>query len=304
MLDDLALFIKVVENGSLAGASKKLGLPPATVTRRIQKLEQKLDCQLINRSARQFHLTNEGERYYSECASLVSELEDRAANLDSILHETTGRLKVLAPTNMAVGMMRDIWPSFSSKYPEIQLEVNVNNTVLNFSETQADLAIRIGPQSDSGLFQKRLGVVKTILVASPEYLALSARLETPEDLQQHQLITVDTIPSWILYQDNKKFISRFPIVGKTKVNDIRLAAQLCSRSIGIALLPCSEVVDELNNGDLIQVLPEWVGEAREIYAIWSSGRMLHKRARLMLDVLIDFVKNEPVLQGEIPIKSE
>lgn len=302
MIDDLAIFIKAVECGNLSKAANVLGMTPATVSRRLQKLEESLSCRLVNRTARQFTLTKEGEKYYSECSGLVNELEARTKNLNAFLHQTSGGLKVLAPGNLAVGALKELWSEFSKEYPEIKLELNTNNAMENFLDSRADIAIRIGPQKDSDLYQKKLGEIKTVLAATPSYLNKNKPISTPEALNGKFIVAIKYIKDWKLTNYKNMEKANITVTGNIEVTDVRLAANLCSNSLGIGLLPVSEIKNQLESGELVRILPDWQGPTREIFAIWAGGRTLNKRARLMLDKMQFYINQQPVLQGKIPAK--
>lgn len=178
MLDDIALFIHIVQQGGLSAAARHLDLPAATVTRRLQKLEQELGSQLLHRSARQCQLTQEGEVYYQAYADLVEQFNQARQQLSRDLRQLSGRLKVLAPSNISNGILKPMWISFCREYPEIQLELVLSNQLQDMISLKADLALRIGPQPDSLLYQKRLGAVGTVLVAAPDYLKAAGSLST------------------------------------------------------------------------------------------------------------------------------
>lgn len=298
MIDDIALFIQIVQHRGLAAAAAHLQMPAATVTRRLQKLEAKIGRQLIHRSARQFNLTQEGEIYFRAYAGLVQEFESTTRLLSTEQHQLSGPLKVLAPTNISLGLLQPAWTAFIKAHPNINLELLLNNSTEDVIDTQADIAIRIGPQSDSLLYQKRLGMISTIIIASPGYLSSRGTPSTLEELHQHQMIGVNNLSQWTL--SNSETGQQVNLHPKyiTSVNDIRFASQLACDDIGIALLPVSEVINELNQGTLQQILSPWSGPARDIFTVWPSGKLLNAKARCLQDFMEQHFSQEPVLQGE------
>jgi len=298
MIDDIALFIHIVQYRGLAAAAEHLQLPAATVTRRLQKLEARIGSQLIHRSARQFNLTQEGEIYFQAYVDLVQQFESTSRLLSSEQHQLSGPLKVLAPTNISLGILQPTWSAFIKAYPDIHLDLQLNNTTENVISAQADIAIRIGPQSDSLLYQKRLGSISTIIVASPEYLSLHGRPSTLDNLNQHRVIGVNNLSTWKLTNgETQQQVTLHPKY-TTSVNDIGLASQLACDAVGMALLPISEVKDELSQGRLQQVLPPWTGPVRDIFTVWPSGKLLNAKARCLRDFMQQYFTQEPVLQGK------
>ncbi|QFU22402.1 LysR family transcriptional regulator [Shewanella eurypsychrophilus] len=298
MLDDIALFIHIVQSRGLASAAKQLHLPAATVTRRLQKLEATIGRKLIHRSARQFALTAEGEVYYQAFYELVQSFETTQRSLSTELNLLSGKLKVLAPTNISTGLLQPMWSSFIKSYPDIQLDLNLNNANQDILAVQSDIALRIGPQKDSQLYQKGLGFIPTVLVASNAYLAQNAAPTQLGELSQHRIIGVNSISLWTLtHRISGHKVELKPSIN-TFVNDIKMASQWACDGIGIALLPISEVYKDLQDGNLVQVLTKWTGPRRELYAVWPSGRLLSAKAKCLRDFMLDYIEKNEVLQTQ------
>ncbi|MTI09821.1 LysR family transcriptional regulator [Curvivirga aplysinae] len=298
MLNDIALFIHIVEQRSLAAAGKSLNLPPATVTRRLKKLEETLQCQLIHRSARNFALTAEGSSYYDAFSGLVKQIEETARHLNSEMHQVSGPLKVLAPTNISIGILQPMWSDFIKQYPEVHLNLQISNGLEDIVLSQVDIALRIGPQNDSALYQKKLGNIATILVASPGYLDRYASPDSLSELANHQIIVTDIFSKWVLTNTQLNRQEDYYPNAHLILNDIYLASQMVQDGHGIALLPITEVYKELNEGKLQRVLTDWQGPEREIFAIWPTGKLLNAKAKALRDFMSDYISTTPILQGK------
>lgn len=281
MFDDIILFVHIVQQQGLAAAAKKLDFPAATVTRRLQRLETSIGHQLIHRSARQFGLTHEGESFYQAYAGLVEQLEQTRQQLSRELTILAGPLTVLAPTNISTGLLQPMWSGFIKTYPDIKLELILSNSVDSMLSSGADIALRIGPQESSMLYQKRLGSLQTVLVATSEYLALQGEPENLEELDQHRLIGTNTLVSWVMVDaeagKKQELRPRF----STLVNDVNMVTQLVCDGLGISLLPMSEVSHLLKSKVLVQVLQPWQGPNRDLYTVWPSGKLLSARAKCL-----------------------
>ena len=298
MIDDIALFVEITKQSGLANAAKSLNIPTATVTRRLQRLEERLGCRLIYRSARQFNLTSEGEAYYHAYAHLIEQFNSVSEKLNDNIHQLRGHLRVLAPTNISLSILQPMWSAFIQQYPDIQLELLLNNSNQNIFSTKADIALRIGPQTDSALYQKKLGSIKAILVAAPSYLHTHGEPKNVEDLYSHRLITVSAISSWQLIHTETQELQVLHPISSTHSNDVRLASQFCSDGIGISLSPVSEIQNELETGKLLQVLPYWRGHSRDIFAIWPSGQLLSARAKHLRKFMQDYIASKEILQDK------
>lgn len=295
MLDDISLFIQIVQNRGLAATAAQGNIPAATITRRLQKLESSLGVQLIHRSAHKFNLTAEGEIYYRAYVDLVEQFRATSRSLSGELQQLSGKLTVLAPTNASVKILQPMWAGFIRQYPDIQLNLHLNNEMKDIHKSGIDIALRIGPQADSALTQKRLGSVATLLIASPDYLHINGEPARLKDLQKHRLIVTDTFPVWHLSSNDgieKQTIRPRPA---TMTSDIGMAAQLARDGLGIALLPHSEIVKELECGEVRQVLKSWTGPQRDIFAVWSTGRLLGAKARCLLNYMQEYISGEEVM---------
>jgi LysR family transcriptional regulator AphB len=294
MYDDIALFVHIVQQQGLASAAQKLGLPAATVTRRLQRLEASVTRQLIHRSARQFSLTVEGENFYQAYASLVEQLEQTQLQLSGEMNVLAGPLTVLAPSNISTGLLQPMWSGFIKAYPDIKLELILSNSVESMLSSRADLALRIGPQESSILYQKRLGTLKTVLVATPEYLASNGEPLNIDELELHRLIGTNTLAKWSMVNSETNIKQEIRPRFATQVNDIKLATQLVCDHLGISLLPTSEVESLINAGTLIQILPSWQGPRRDLYTVWPSGKLLSARAKCLKEYMEEFIQQSNV----------
>nr|WP_161556089.1 LysR family transcriptional regulator [Mangrovicoccus ximenensis] len=198
MLDDIALFVAIAETGGLSGAARRLRIPPATVTRRLQKLEERLGCRLVHRSARRFSLTGEGEAYLRRLGPLMAQLDHELRALSADLTQMRGPLRVMAPTNLSLHALRPMWSAFVADYPEVELELRLSNRLENLQESGADIALRVGPQPDSGMTRKRLGLARTIVTGAPGYLERHGTPQSPGDLERHRIIGTAAAPRWLL----------------------------------------------------------------------------------------------------------
>lgn len=295
MLDDIRIFIHVARSQALSAAAKHLGIPTATVTRRLQKLEDHLGCKLINRSARHFSLTAEGETYFDAYADQIQKFEDTNQSLTELTQAMTGDLHVMAPTNISTGLLHPMWVEYVKEHPKVRLKLNVSNQLQNMLAENVDIALRIGPLPDSSLYQQRLGRVTTVLIASPEYLSDHSIPQNIDDLRSHKIITSTNLSNWLLYHSgSQKKITVRPETS-IEVNDIQIVRKFVLQHLGISLLPKSEIHEDLKNGRLVQILPDWIGPYRDIYAVWPSGKLLNSKAKALKTHMQKFIKNIDVL---------
>ena len=295
MLDELAFFVCIVESGSLNAAAQKLEIPPATLTRRLQKLEKAIGCRLLHRSARRLLLTREGNEYYEQCRPLIHALQQTTDNLDRALNQVSGLIRVLAPVNLAASVLAPAWGAFIQRYPEIRLELELDNLTRNLIGNYADLAIRVGRQPDSSLNMRRLGGVRLCLVASPGYLQQRGYPEHPDRLDAYDLLVAEPLSVWFFQHTETGQQRRWRPQARFRVNDLELAVQTACAGAGLLLCPLSICFGALERGDLVEVFPSWQTEMRDIYAVWPQQRYVPARVRALIEFLADYVAGHPVL---------
>jgi len=298
LLDDLSLFVTIANVGGLKKAAEALGIPPATVTRRLQNLERRLHCQLLHRSAQQFHLTLQGEALLKDCGDLVGKLEERLERFGSSVNHLSGKIKLLAPSDLAREPLSKLWSSFLIQHQDIEIEFVLDNSLDDIRMTQADFAIRIGPQKNSSLHQVRIASIRTILVSTPAYQLIHGTPKVPDDLVAHQLIPTSALRTWHLSsQESNKEFALAVNEPKAVVNEIGLVKRLILDGVGISLLPLSEVFEEIEQNKLVQILPEWEGQQRDMNVVWANGKHLNQRSRLLISNLKELVAKSAGFQS-------
>jgi len=298
MLDDLALFVTIVDAGSLHAAAVREDLPAATVTRRLQKLESELGYRLLNRSARRLQPTAEGWQYYEQCRPLVHALRHATQQLDASLAAVSGAIRVLAPVNFASGLLTPAWVSFMQQYPDITLELELSNRLQDLVTSGADLAIRVGSLDDSSLMQRRLGSAGLVMVASPAYLSKAGTPQDLADLERHALIVAEPLRTWRLRRPGDGVEMVIQPQARMRVNEMRLAVEMAEGGIGILLCPLLQCRQEVAEGRLARVLPDWMPQPRHVYAVWTQRRYLPARVRVLLEHLAAFAQDNPLLSDE------
>lgn len=301
-LDDIDLFVQLVRAGGITALAQQQGIPAATVSRRLKHLEQALGVQLLYRSAHRFQLSNAGRSYYEAFASRSDDWQSTLQQLQQNTHDLSGPLTVSAPSTLSIGLLRPIWREFVGRYPQIALNMQFSDQTIELHQQQVDLAIRIGPQPDSELYQQRLGRVRTGLFIG-KGLANTLRQQgmlpdSPRRLNQCRLVVFDNIAVWRM--NNGQEEAEVHPKAATRVNNIRMALELVVHDLGISMLPYSEVGDAIRDGLVEPLLPQWRGPLRDIYALWPDGKLLTARARLLRDFLRDRIAVIPQLQGELP----
>lgn len=289
MLDDLKIFIAAAESQSLTTAAEKLGMTIATVSRRIAALEKTLGVVLLHRSTKGLTLTTAGESYYQECAEFISALDQRLSNLHHTLNSLEGEVKILAPTNMGSGPLDEFWQAFSKKYPQISLRIVLNNDLQDLLDSQADLALRVGKQLDSPFIHRKVGDVHPVLVASP---LLQPQPNSIEEISHLPSLAGTHLSKWEFVHTVTGQEASLDKQHRHCCNDMRVILSLAAGGEGVAFLPEGLAHPSIQTGELVRLLPEWHGKAREIYLVWPYRRSLSVRAKLLRDELMNYLQQQ------------
>ncbi|MCL9781808.1 LysR family transcriptional regulator [Vibrio sp. S4M6] len=286
-LDDLNLFRLVVENGSYTATSRKTMIPVATITRRVQALEDSLNLRLLNRHARKLSLTEAGERFFQECSPLLQRLSVTAEELTDECRGAAGKIKISAPSNLTKRTMMPMYNEFMRQYPDINIELTTSNHADQLDPTEWDVIFRVGPQRDSSLIARKISEVKDILVASPDYLANSPVPKHAEDLSSHSLLKGHPLLKWQLTNSSGETIVNND-KGRFQANTLDVVRIACSEGLGITLMPDVMLKEYIEAGDLVRVLEDWSANPRDIYMLYNHKDHLPEKVRLFIDFVIAY----------------
>ena len=294
-LSAMAVFARVVEMESFSGAARALGLSKSAVSKRVGRLEDRMGLRLLNRTTRRLSLTEAGAAFYQGCRRVVAEAEAAERAVTRLASAPRGRLKVNAPMSFGVRHLAPALPDFMARYPELNVDLTLNDRVVDLVEEGFDLAIRIAPLAESSLIARRLAPNRLVLCAAPSYLAAHGAPRAVEDLKDHAclLYSYQTAgDAWRLCGPGGE--RRLAVTGRLRINngDALLAAAL--GGLGVALLPCFICGQDLRAGRLIQVLPAWSGPAdTAIAAVYPASRNLSPKVRVFVDFLTERFSGTP-----------
>lgn len=257
-LETLRVFLAVAELGSFAGAARQLGQTPASVTRAVAALEDRLGTQLLVRTTRQVSLTSAGAAYAARAAPLAEALAKAAEETREAQGLVSGRLRISAPMSLGLRVLPSVLSQFAILHPETHVSVNLSDGFVDIVEEDYDLAIRIsGPPADKSTIWRKICEVPRALVASPRYLAQGVP-RTPEELAGHRCLSYGAEAGaeiWDLARGPARRSLRAR--GGFGANNGDLLARLAVNGEGIALLPRFIVEEDLRAGRLVEVLPDW-----------------------------------------------
>lgn len=284
---DLRVLVQTARTGSLTGAAGVLGITPAAASATLKRLETQLGVQLFERSTRAMRLTAPGQTlldYASRAFNLVAEGEAQATADRSGL---VGLIRVAAPSDLARSTLLPWLDEFMEAHPGVQLALSVGDRMLDVVRDEVDLAIRYGKLVDSRLVARRLMLAEPVVVAAPSYLARHPAPRTPMELTQHNCLAYDRggkpYRTWRFARDGQWTEVR--VNTDRSADDASLARQWAIAGAGILLKSPIEQRQEMADGRLIRLLPEWQIESYPLHAILPSGRFVPVRVRALVDFL-------------------
>ncbi|MDX1303693.1 LysR family transcriptional regulator [Photobacterium sp.] len=281
-LDDLNLFRMVVENGSYTGASRKTQVPVATLTRRIQALEECLNIRLLNRHARKLSLTEAGQKFYDDCAPLLQQLVDKTVHISEECKGAAGKLKIAAPSNLTKVLLQPMLSAFMLQHPAIDITLHMSSEPEQLDPTDWDVMFRVGPQRDSTLIARRISAVKDILVASPDYLKSHPEPRHAQELHNHTLLKGNPLLRWRLTDSNGETVT-INERGRFEANQLNVVRKACIAGLGITLMPDVMLEKYISSGELVRILENWSANPREVFLLYNHRDYQPEKLRLFIE---------------------
>ncbi len=288
-LNDLYFFTLVVDKGSFTQASQSIGITKSRISRRIAQLEEQLGVRLLHRSTRKLMLTDIGQVFYQHCKAMVSEAQAAQEAAEQVQLKPRGRIRVTCPALFAQSPLAPLITDFMKRYPEVQISLAATDRQVDLIAEGYDVAIRFqaAQLEDSSLVVRSLGESSSYLVASPELLNKYAYPQIPQDLATMNSLGKtcnDGLYSWHLHRPNgsKCTIAYHPIL---ESNEWRVLKQAALAGIGIVALPSEECREEIQQGQLIKLLPDWSLPGAKLYIVFPSRRGLVPAVHYFIDFI-------------------
>lgn len=288
LLRDIALFVEVVNTRSFTRAAQHLQIPASTLSRRISGLEKQIGLRLLNRTTRTVDVTEAGAAYYAKCAHLVDEARVAHEDLLANNSQAKGTLRLSCSADFANHYLPEVLTQFTQRYPQVGVELDLTSRVVDLVAENLDAALRFGSLSDSGLVARTMAHIQPLLVASPAYLRNAPALARPEQLAQHMCIRMNARESgsrWKLHKKSTGEIKVIPVQGRFAIASVALNKKLALQGAGIAVIDQALVQDDLQNGQLVHVLPQWALSPVDLHLLTPS-RLMPARVRLFGEMLV------------------
>ncbi|MEP4039418.1 LysR family transcriptional regulator [Pseudophaeobacter sp.] len=290
MIDDyrsLAVFVAIADTGSLSAAGRRLKLSTSVISHHLSRLEDRQGVTLFFRSTRSMSLTPEGLMALDPARRMVTAGEEALDALHTDTEEPVGTLRVAMPAFGEQSAMHQVLWEFASLHPMVSLSLHCSDTPTDLVKEGYDLAIRLGTLRNSNLKSRRIADFKRLLVASPSYLAEQSKIESPQDLADKEFIAVTQIPPRMTLARAGDTVVVDPTNMRVEVNTVNAAKAAVLAGLGLWHLPLSEITNEIADGRLFHVLPDWNLPELGVYAIWPDIGPQKALTRRLLDHFLE-----------------
>lgn len=304
-LNDVRLFTKAVEFGSLSSAAKTLGVPKSTASRSLARLEDQLGAALLQRSPRRLSLTEAGRQFYSDAIRILGEVDEAVDAVSRLRAGPRGLLRVSTTVTVGQALLAPLLPAFLERYPEMRIAIELTTRPVDLIGDQVDLVIQVGPLEDSALRARRLGHTDVWLCASPSYLARHGRPEKVADLARHDVLDwpwPDAPHEWTLLGAGGEESVR--VTPRLTANDGSVLRHAVLAGTGIAWLAPFLCMEDVRAGRLVRLLPDWRRDPFEIHAVFPAQREISPKLRAFVDFLVERLRIPDPGDGVLRLRAQ
>jgi LysR family transcriptional regulator, regulator for bpeEF and oprC len=298
-LQAMELFARVVETGGVTRAADSLGIPKATATTLIQKLESALGVRLLNRTTRSVTVTPDGAAYYSRCVDILGLVRETEESLGKQHAIPRGRLRVDVPTLMARSVIVPALPQFFARYPQIELALASSERRADLIEEGIDCAVWSGEIEEPNLVARRVGFLYFATCAAPSYLQKYGRPEHPDDLAKHRCINhfshrTGKVADWVFSKGGTRV--QTSLQGYVALEDENSYVAAAEAGLGIAQIPAFILKESMERGQLDLVLGDWFPEPSPLHVVYPQQRHLSGRIRAFVDWVAEMLADHDGIQ--------
>jgi len=283
-IQDMRIFARVAAVQNLSAVGIELGLTPGTISKRIQALEDELSARLFDRTTRSIRITEEGAAFLTHVERILAEVEAARASVDDKVSKPKGKLRIAAPAGLGRRYVAPALCAFLRDYPQIEVQLDLQDRLVNLQEDGYDVAVRTGTLSDSSVIAKRLAPDRHVIAASAAYLARRGRPMRADDLCAHSCLVLGDRSQWSFSKDGVEKTVR--VCGPFKSNDGEILCQAAIEGNGLIQASELEILPELRAGRLVQVLADYeIAGNAAVWALYPSAKHMLPRMRVLLDFL-------------------
>jgi len=288
LLDGMAVFVGVINAGSFTAAAHALGHSTSYVSKEVTRLEKRLGSRLLNRTTRTISLTDAGRAYYERCSQIVIDAENAERSINQLQDTPRGLLRINAPNSFGTRYLLNVLPEFMHRYPEVKLEVEFNDRLIDVVTEGYDVVIRVGEIKASNLVARKFTSSKIVVVASPDYIKRKGLPKRVEELRLHDCIAYTLLPApslWEFYKDGKRF--SVTVDPRAMCNSDEIEVAMVRHGIGISRLPLFTCEQEVANGDLQVILDDYDQMPLDVFAVYPHRQYLTAKVRAFVDFVVE-----------------
>ncbi len=289
-LNDLYFFALVAEHGSFTAAAHALGMPKSTLSRRIARLEERLEVRLLHRTTRRLTLTDTGRAYLGHCRDLLAAAEAAESVVEQVHEEPRGRVVLTSPISISQSLLARALPEFMERYPKVEVELDATNRRVDLVSEGVDLAIRVRLRlEDSSLVSRRFAASPAMLVASPRLMERLGMPVAPHDLKRFPSLSMRFADGRHVQEFTDPDGNRVPVslTPRLITDDMNVLRDAAMAGIGIVVLPTFMCRQALETGELTWLLPHWRLPQGQLHAVYPYRRGLRPAVRYLIDFLAE-----------------
>jgi len=291
-LEGMRVFVAVAEGGSFVEASRTLDLSAPAVTRSIARLETELGVKLFHRTTRSIRMTESGQHYYADVKNILSSIEEAEAAVAGSYGDLQGTLMITAPVLFGQIYVVPIIADFLDANPKVTVSSMFYDQIADLLEDKLDVAVRLGHLSDSSLFATRVGSVRKIVCASPDYLAAHGQPKSPADLVEHAIVQSTAVEPSAAWAFNDKKVR---IVPRYQCNQNNAAIRAAKLGVGLTRVMSYQAADAIDSGALIPVLREFEPSSIPVNIVYLEGRKANAKIKMFVDFTVNRLRENSQL---------
>ena len=281
-LDAMQVLLAVVDEGSLSAGSRKLRAPLPSVSRKVAELERHLGTRLLIRTSRNIQLTDAGRDYVAAARQIVNQIKEAELRASGEYEVPRGELRITATIEFGRMLVLPLAFEFLQQHPEIRIDAISANRFLDLVEDHIDVGVRIGPLADSSLVAVKVGQIRHVTCASPDYLAAKGTPLTPEDLANHDAVQFGKLVlNWTDPGSDTTYESGLNI--RVHTSDVSAACRATMQGLGVARLPSYIIAESLASGELIEILKDYAPKPFPIHLVYVKQGLLPLKTRAFVD---------------------
>ena len=296
IVDELRAFVATAQTGSFTAAADQLGVSNRLTSKYVAALEARLGTRLLQRTTRKVGLTPSGEGLLARAPALLDDFDELLADIAEGPRQLSGTIRISAPITLGETYVVGMLERFGAQHPDLSFDLRLSDGFVDLASEGFDLAIRMGQSDMLTLKTRRLGLFRSVLVASPDYVERFGAPSTLADLSEHQCV-VDTNRAaprrWTFSRNGT--LSTIDIKGRFSVNSARGAVQFAKSGLGLAYVPRFVLTEALEDGSLVPLLEDYTQEGSPVSAVYIEGRVLPRKVRALIDFAVQDVEQADIL---------